>query len=114
VSLSPKLRTIIDELKARYPEGLSLNQLADELVHRPVSFADVEVIIDGLEDDGVSLDLPDPVARPEDLMRVLATARELAQELGRRPSVEEIATRAALSADDVRRALLLSRMTSLS
>jgi DNA-directed RNA polymerase sigma subunit (sigma70/sigma32) len=44
------------------------------------------------------------------LKTVVATARALSVELGRRPSVAEIAARSGLTEDDVRHALSLARV----
>lgn len=107
--LRPELQAIVDTILAAHPGGLSLNQLSEELLTKPVSYADIDEIIGALEDAGVDLDAPDRPARPEDLARVLAAARALSAETGRRPTPEEIAERAGLTAAVVRRALELGR-----
>jgi hypothetical protein len=109
VPLSPKLQAIVDAILAAHPDGLSLNELSEELLTKPVTYADIDEIIGALEDAGVDLDRPDRPAGPEDLSRVLAAARALAAETGRRPTPEEIGTRAGLTAPAVRRALELGR-----
>jgi hypothetical protein len=103
------LQTIFDEIMAAHPEGLTLDELSDELAPRRVSYGDIELIIAALEDAGVDLSGPGPAARPEALARALTAARALAAETGKRPSVEEIADRAGLTAAEVRRALRLGR-----
>jgi hypothetical protein len=109
VPLRAQLQAIVDAILAAYPDGLSLNQLSEELLTRPVTHADIDEIIGALEDAGVDLDAPDRPASPEDLARVLTTARALAAETGRRPTPEEIAERAGLTVASVRRALELGR-----
>lgn len=110
--LRPELQSIVDGLLEAHPDGLTLDQLSEELLRKPVSYADIDEIIGALEDAGVDLDAPEAPARPEDLARVLAAARALAEETGKRPSSEEIAERAGLTATAVRRALKLGRSLS--
>jgi hypothetical protein len=110
MGLSPHLQPLFDALTAAHPDGLSLDELAEELLHKPVSFADIEELIGALEAAGLELDGSGPPARPEDLKTVLTTARALATENGKRPSIAEIAERAALSPIVVRRALRLGRV----
>jgi hypothetical protein len=109
VALPPQLQVIFDEIMATHPQGLTLDELSDELAPKGVSYGDVELIIEALEDAGVDLSGPGPVARPEELARALVAARALAAETGKRPSVEEIAERAGLTPAGVRRALRLGR-----
>jgi len=107
--LPPNLQAIVDAIKAAHPDGLSLDELGEELLHKPVSFADIELIITALEDDGVDLESAAPAGRPEELARVLTAARALAAETGRRPTPQEIAERSGLTPIAVRRALRLGR-----
>jgi hypothetical protein len=109
VPLRPELQQIVDVILAAHPGGLSLNQLSEELLRKPVSYADIDEIIGALEDAGIDLDGPDRPASPEDLARVLAAARALTAETGKRPTPEEIAERAGLTPATVRRALELGR-----
>ncbi len=92
---------------AAHPDGLSLNELGEELLRKPVTYADIDEIIGALEEAGINLDNPTPQPRPEDLVQVLAAVRALTSETGNRPSVEEIAARAGLTVSAVRRALQL-------
>ena len=107
--LRPQLQEIVDAILAAHPEGLSLNELSEELLTKPVTYADIDEIIGALEDAGVDLDRPDRPAGPEDLAKVLAAARALTAATGKRPTPEEIAARAGLTAPAVRRALELAR-----
>jgi hypothetical protein len=109
VPLRPDLQAIFDELMAAHPQGLTLDQLGEELVRKPVNYADIDELIGALEDAGVNLEAPEVPARPEDLIKVLAAARALTTETGKRPSPDEIAARAGLTASVVRRALTLGR-----
>ena len=99
----------MDSLLAAYPDGLTLDQLGEELFRKPVSYADIDEIIGALEDAGINLEGPEPPARPEELARVLAAARALSEETGKRPTPEEIALRAGVTPETVRRALRFGR-----
>ena len=109
MGLSPHLQPIFDALTAAHPDGLSLDELGEELLHKPVTFADIEELIGALEAAGVDLEGAGPPARPEELKAVLTAARALATETGKRPSPVEISERAGLSPITVRRALRLGR-----
>jgi hypothetical protein len=114
VSLPPEFQAIVDGIRSAHPQGLTLDELADELSNRPVSFADVEAIIGALEDAAISLDGPAPAASPDELARVLTAARALTAERGQHPSADEIAARTGLGGVAVRRALLLGRALARS
>ena len=109
VALSSHLRTIFDALMAAHPDGLSLDELGEELIRKPVTFADIEELIGALEAAGVDLEGPGPPASADDLKAVLGAARALTVETGKRPSTGEISQRAGLSPITVRRALRLGR-----
>ena len=109
MSLTPKLQSIFDEIMAAHPDGLTLDELSDELATRPVDYADIDELIGALEAAGVDLDGPETPTGPEDLARVLTTARALTGENGKRPSASEIAARSGLSLAAVRRALRFGR-----
>jgi hypothetical protein len=107
--LSHHLKPIVDAIKAAHPDGLSLDELSEELLYKPVSYGDIEEIIGALEKDGYDLEGPSLAASPEELSRVLAAARALTAETGKRPSPTEIAERVGLSPIAVRRALHFGR-----
>ena len=109
MALSAKLEAIFDALVASHPDGLSLDELGEELLHKPVTFADIEELIGALEAHGVNLDGPGPPARADELKAVITAARALTAETGKRPSTVEISERAGLSPITVRRALRLAR-----
>ena len=62
VALPPPLQIIFNEIMASHPEGLTLDELSDELAPRRVSYGDIELIIGALEDAGVELSGPGPAA----------------------------------------------------
>ena len=109
MALSPKVQTIFAALQAAHPEGLGLDDLAEELIRKPLSYPEIEELIVALEAAGVDLEGPGTPARPEELARVLDSARAFAAEHGRRPTVAELADRAGLSPIVVRRALHLGK-----
>jgi hypothetical protein len=107
VALSPHLQPIFDALTAAHPNGLTLDELGEELIRKPVTYADIEELIGALEAAGIDLEGPGTPARPEELARVLDSARAFAAEHDRRPTIAELADRAGLSPIVVRRALRL-------
>lgn len=109
MALSPHLQPIFDAIQAAHPKGLTLDEFAEELIRKPVSYPDIEELIGALEAAGVDLEGPSTPARPEELARVLDSARAFAAEHRRRPTVAELAERAGLSPIVVRRALHLGK-----
>jgi hypothetical protein len=109
VSLSPALQKLFDTIQAAHPDGLTLDDLSDELVNKNVSYAEVEELIDAFEAAGIDLTGPEVPARPDELMQVLTAARTLAGESGQRPSMAQIAAHTGLSTAVVHRALRLGR-----
>jgi hypothetical protein len=109
VTLRAELQTIFEAIMKAHPDGLTLDELSDELSTKPVTYADIDEIIGALEEAGVDLDRPEPAAGAEDLARVLAAARALAEETGKQPSADDIAQRVGLTPAAVRRALQFGR-----
>ena len=111
--LRPELQSIYDAIVAAHPDGLTLNQLSDELVSRPVTYADIDELIGALEDAGFDLDGPEPEVPPEtlkaELKAVLLAARELSGDIGQRPSAQQLAERTGLAPTVVLRALRFGR-----
>ncbi len=85
--------------------NVDLNDIAEIIGDKAVSYDEVDLIIATLEERGCSVG-GEPTVREMSLLReVLEAARRLATELGRRPSVEEIATAIEQPAFVVRRAV---------
>lgn len=114
MALSPHLQPLFDALRAAHPSGLTLDELGEELIRKPVTYADIEELIGALEAAGIDLEGPGTPARPEELARVLDSARAFAAEHGRRPTIAELADRAGLSPLVVRRALQLGKSAGSS
>lgn len=86
-------------------ERVDLNDIAEVIGTRAVSYDEVEAIIVELERRGCLVGGEPSVKELQLMQDVVTTARALAGELGRRPTVEEIAKRLATPAFVVRRAL---------
>jgi hypothetical protein len=109
VALRSELQSIFDAIMKAHPDGLTLDELSEELSAKPVTYADIDEIIGALEDAGVDLDSKETPARPEDLTLVLGVVRAFAAETGKRPSADQIAERTGMTPSAVRRALQLGR-----
>lgn len=109
VKLSPHVQPIFDALEAAHPKGLTLDELAEELLRKPLTYADIEELISALEAAGLELEGPGTPASMEELARVLDSARAFTAEHRRRPTVAELADRAGLSPIVVRRAVHLGK-----
>ncbi len=109
MALSAQVQPIFEALQAAHPKGLTLDELAEELLRKPLSYPEIEELIAALEAAGIDLEGPGTPARPEELARVLASARAFAAEHARRPTIAELAERAGLSPIVVRRALHLGK-----
>jgi hypothetical protein len=105
MTLSARVQPVFDALMAAHPEGLTLDELSEELIYKPLDFAEIEELIGALEMEGIDLEGPGTPASPEDLLAVLGAARAFTTENARRPTVVELAERTGLSPIVVRRAL---------
>jgi biotin operon repressor len=112
VSLRADLQDIVNTLLAAGGDDLSLNELADALGNRSVSYAEVEEMIEQLERGGIELESPEPADLPAELRQVILSARTLTGELGHAPTPSEIADRSGLPETIVRRALVYARVLS--
>ncbi|KYF63717.1 hypothetical protein BE15_09335 [Sorangium cellulosum] len=84
---------------------MDLNDIAEVIDRRAVSYEEVEHIIDRLESEGLRVAEPLDPGDVEVLRAVLESARRLAAELGRRPTLGEIALACGHAPHAVRRAL---------
>lgn len=98
-------------LSASVDEGVvSLDAVGDALGTRAVSQEDIEALFDALEARGRRVEGPRGGGGEARLGQVVATARVLVAELGRRPRAHEIAARSGLSLVEVQHALALARI----
>ena len=98
---------LIEKLVVRHAttRRLDLNDIAEVIGTRAVSYEEVDAIVCELEARGCSVGGP-PTPREMELLReILAAIRKGTAERGRRPSVEEIAEAVDIPAFAVRRAL---------
>ncbi len=109
MELSSKVQPIFAALRAAHPEGLTLDELAEEILRKSLSYPEIEELIVALEAAGVDLEGPSTPASSEELARVLDATRTFVAEHGRRPTIAELADRAGLSPIVVRRALHLGK-----
>jgi DNA-directed RNA polymerase sigma subunit (sigma70/sigma32) len=91
-------------------DEVTLDALGEALGARAVSHAEIDAMIAALEARGVKVVAPEGGGGEERLRVVVATARALVAELGRKPRPAEIAARSGLSEDEVRRALALAQV----
>ena len=105
--MRPMIQQVIEQLVDRHASTsrVDLNDIAEVIGDRGVSYEEVEHIISQLGDRGCEVGGP-PTARELSLLQqVLVAARKLRAELGRAPTVEEIAQVSKLQRFVVMRAL---------
>lgn len=105
--MRPVVESILVELLGRHKQDgrVQLNDIAEVIGERSLTYDEVEGLVTCLEAEGLEVGEPlDP--RDIDVMRaVLGAARRLRIELGRRPTVDQIALASGHPARAVRRAL---------
>ena len=89
---------------------VSLDALGQAIGIQNVSYAEIDAMITALEARNRRVEATSEGRGEEYLRLVVEAVRTLSRELGRRPSLAEIALRTALSLDQVRYALLLARI----
>jgi hypothetical protein len=110
--LRRELRAIVDRLVASSAASrqISLDALGQAIGLQAVSYAEIDAMISAIEARDRRVEATTE-GRGEEYLRLVVTAvRTLSGELGRRPSLAEIALRTRLSLDQVRHALLLARI----
>lgn len=110
--MRPELRKIVDDLLAASADSreVHLDAIGEAIGARAITTSEIEAIIDALEAAGRKLIGPRGGAGEDRLKTVIATARALGPELGRKPTVAEIAARSGLSEEEVRHALALAKV----
>lgn len=110
--MKPELQAVLDALLAESKDSseVSLDALGEALGTHAISTDDVDEIMHALEDAGRKVIGPEGGGNEDRLKIVVTTARALVAELGRKPSVAEIAKRSGLSEEDVRHALALAQV----
>ena len=104
-------RDLVEVLEALAGRSeISLDDLADAIGARAVSFDDIDALMRVLEEKGARITSPQGGDGEDRLRIVLPAARALRAELGRAPTIDEIAARAGMPRDRVRVALLLAQV----
>ena len=106
-----EVQVVIDALLAESEDSreVALDRVGEAIGAQPFTSAEVEAVIVALEEAGRAVTAPRATARV-DLKVVLAAARTIERETGRRPGVDAIAEKTGLSPDAVRQALGLGRV----
>ncbi len=107
VAVRPFIATVIEQLVVRHgtTTRVDLNDIAETIGDRAVSYDEVDAIITELEARGCAVGGPPTVREMTLLREVLTAARALSDKLGRRPRIEEIATAMGQQPFVVRRAM---------
>lgn len=107
----PLISELFDQLVARHHESrrIDLDDIADVIGTRAVSYDEVDHLVDRLESAGFSVGEGIDVEDVETMQRVLEQARQLRVALGRTPTVDEVAAAACTPVHAVRRALERAR-----
>lgn len=110
--MRPELQKIVDDLLAASADSreVHLDAIGEAIGARAVSPPEIEAMIDALDAAGRKLVGPQGGAGEDRLKTVIATAKVLGPELGRKPTVAEIAARSGLSDAEVRHALALVKV----
>jgi hypothetical protein len=110
--VKPELEAVLKQLlDASDGDGeVSLDAMGEALGTHAISTDDVDEIMRALETAGRKVIGPEGGGGEDRLKIVVTTARTLVGELGRKPSVAEIASRSHLSEEDVRHALALVKV----
>jgi hypothetical protein len=110
--LRAELTTVIETLirAGGAKREISLDALGDAIGTRSVSYPEIDAMISALEARGYKVVAPDNPRGEQHLREVVAAARALSNELGRRPNLGEICQRSHLDPEQVKHALMLARI----
>ncbi|HEY2510045.1 MAG TPA: sigma-70 domain-containing protein [Polyangiaceae bacterium] len=111
MALPPRLVPVLETLLAASETAgaLTLDQVGEAIGVIPVGFDEVEELFQALERAGRRVTGPEGARGVGNLQQVIPAAKALAQRLGRRPTITELASHTGLPEDDVRHALALGR-----
>jgi hypothetical protein len=106
-----EIKAIVDALlhATRVGDSISLDTIGDAIDTTSITADEIGEVLNALERAGRKISHT-PSTGVEDLRKVLVAARELNALLGRRPTVAEIALRAAIAPSRVRTALALAQV----
>ncbi|MBK9266659.1 MAG: hypothetical protein IPM54_43590 [Polyangiaceae bacterium] len=105
--MRPLISTIHSELVERHRDSgrIDLDDIAEVIGTRAVSYDEVEYLVDRLEAEGFEVGEGIGASDVEVMRFVLDAARELRTTLGRTPTVDEIASVSGRAPHVIRRAL---------
>jgi hypothetical protein len=105
--MRPVIQSILEDILARHHLSgrVDLNDIAEIIGPRAVTYEEVEYIVDRLEALGLSVGEAMDAKDVGVMQRVLGAARTLRSKLGRVPTIAEIAAASGEPAHVVRRAL---------
>ena len=103
----PLISELFDQLVVRHRESrrIDLDDIAEVIGTRAVSYDEVDHLVERLESEGFSVGEGIDESDVETMRRVLEEARQLRVALGRTPTVDEIAAAVGKPVYAVRRAL---------
>ncbi len=109
--MTPLLANIFEQLRTRHRDSkrIDLDDIAEVIGTRAVSYDEVEMLVNRLESEGFSVGEGIGSSDIEVMQQVIAQARALRVSLGRNPTVDEIATASVKPVYLVRRALERAR-----
>ena len=110
--LRAELTAILDALVAASGDSraISLDAIGDAIGARAVSYPEIDAMISALEARGYDVVASENPRGEQHLREVLAAARALSSETGRRPNLHEICERSGLPLEQVKHALMLARV----
>lgn len=111
MALPSRLVPVLEALLAASKDAgtLTLDQVGEAIGVIPAGFDEVEELFQALERAGRRITGPEGARGVGNLQQVIPAVRALAQQLGRRPTIAELAAHTGLPEDDVRHALALGR-----
>jgi hypothetical protein len=112
--LRPEIATVAErlesELRAEHATSVLLDRVGDAIGALRVDATEIDALFDRLETSGFSVTAAASATGVANLRAVLASARALKPTLDRPPTIEQLATHAALDVSAVRHALLLAKV----
>ncbi|UQA63424.1 sigma-70 domain-containing protein [Polyangium aurulentum] len=105
--MRPLIKSIVEELIDRHASAgrVDLNDIAEAIDARAVSYDEVEYIVTRLEAEGLEVGEPIDAAEVRVMRTVIGAARNLRSSLKRSPTIAEIAAVSGHTQQAVRRAL---------
>jgi hypothetical protein len=112
MELRPELASVASQLIERHRDRgeVGLDALGEAIGELAISHDEIDALISALESAGLEVGAPSGDGAALALRAVLPAARALERELGRRPTIGELAARTGLPPGAVRSALLLGQM----